>query len=73
MRTLVYPEWLIDGTGATARAGYGLAFAEDGRIEAVAPASDLVAAALKCACTDIAHIWLIIDDEDALRGTWASK
>jgi imidazolonepropionase-like amidohydrolase len=45
MRTLIYPEWLIDGTGATARAGYGLAFAEDGRIEAVAPASDLVAAA----------------------------
>src|SRR6185312_15416454 len=45
MRTLIYPEWLIDGTGATARAGYGLALAEDGRIEAVAPASDLVAAA----------------------------
>jgi imidazolonepropionase-like amidohydrolase len=45
MRTLIYPQWLIDGTGAAARGGHVLAFSEDGRIEAVAPASDLAAAA----------------------------
>ena len=43
MRTLIYPEWLIDGTGGAARAGHALAFANDGRIEAVAPAGDLTA------------------------------
>jgi imidazolonepropionase-like amidohydrolase len=43
MRTLIYPEWLIDGTGTTARRGYALAFSDGGRIEAVAPAAELVA------------------------------
>ncbi|MBV9602285.1 MAG: amidohydrolase family protein [Chloroflexi bacterium] len=45
MRTLIYPEWLIDGTGADALGGYALAFGESGRIEAVAPASQLAEAA----------------------------
>jgi hypothetical protein len=35
--------------------------------------SDLVAAALQSACTDIAHIRLIIDDEDSRSGAWASE
>jgi imidazolonepropionase-like amidohydrolase len=43
MRTLIYPEWLIDGTGGAARQAHALAFA-DGRIEAVGPASEIVAA-----------------------------
>src|ERR1051326_9511026 len=42
MRTLIFPEWLIDGSGAPALDGYALAFAEDGRIETVAPAGQLV-------------------------------
>ena len=42
MRTLIYPEWLIDGSGAPAYEGYALAFAEDGRIETVASAGELV-------------------------------
>src|SRR6266852_3283614 len=41
MRTLIYPEWLIDGTGAPAREGYALAFSDDGLIEAVGPANEL--------------------------------
>src|SRR5262252_594555 len=45
MRTLIYPEWLIDGTGTAARQGQVLAFSEAGRIATVAPASDLAAAA----------------------------
>jgi len=40
MRTLIYPEWLVDGTGAPARANHALAFGADGRIEAVAPTSE---------------------------------
>ena len=35
--------------------------------------SDLIAAALECTGTDIAHIRLIVDDEDPLSGAWASK
>src|SRR5579864_253232 len=42
MRTLLYPEWLIDGTGAAARPMYAVALA-DGRIEAVGPANEIVA------------------------------
>ena len=45
MRTLIYPEWLIDGTGGAARAHYALAFSGEGRIEVVAPAGDLIATA----------------------------
>src|SRR5438132_9350681 len=41
MRTLIYPEWLIDGTGAAPREGYALSVADDGRIEAVRSASEL--------------------------------
>ena len=40
MRTIIYPEWLLDGTGAPARVGQALAFAE-GRIEAVGAAEDM--------------------------------
>jgi hypothetical protein len=40
MRTIIYPEWLLDGTGGPARVGQALAFAE-GRIEAVGPAEDM--------------------------------
>jgi|SRR5579859_2468142 len=43
VRKLIYPEWLIDGSGAPAREGYALAFAENGPIEAVGPSSELVA------------------------------
>lgn len=43
MRTLIYPEWLIDGTGAPPRPGEAVAFSQDGRIEAVAPAAELQA------------------------------
>ena len=42
MRTLIYPDWLIDGSGAPAHEGYALAFAEDGRIDSVASAGELV-------------------------------
>jgi imidazolonepropionase-like amidohydrolase len=42
MRTLIYPEWLIDGTGVPASQGRALAFADDGRIEAVGRAGDLL-------------------------------
>src|SRR5438270_5563932 len=42
-RTLIYPEWLIDGTGSPARPRHARALNEvDGRIEAVAAAADLV-------------------------------
>lgn len=41
MRTLIFPEWLVDGTGAPAREGHALAI--DGeRIAAVAPAGELM-------------------------------
>lgn len=42
MRTLMYPEWLIDGSGAEAREGHALAFSENGRIETVGPANEVV-------------------------------
>src|ERR1700694_5813440 len=42
MRTLIYPEWLIDGTGADAREGQALVFGSDGRIEAVGRAVEIV-------------------------------
>jgi imidazolonepropionase-like amidohydrolase len=42
-RTVIYPEWLIDGSGAPAREGQMLAFGEDGRIEAVGPAREFQA------------------------------
>jgi imidazolonepropionase-like amidohydrolase len=42
MRTLIYPEWLIDGTGSAATETYALAVT-DGRIEAVGPSSEIVA------------------------------
>jgi imidazolonepropionase-like amidohydrolase len=42
MRTLIYPEWLVDGTGSAAREGFALAFAEDGRIQAVGPPSEIM-------------------------------
>ena len=41
MRTVIYPHWLIDGTGAPALEGHALAFRTDGRIEAVDRASEL--------------------------------
>ena len=41
MRTLIYPEWLIDGTGAAALEGQALLFGSDGRIEAVGRASEI--------------------------------
>jgi len=40
-RTLIFPEWLIDGTGADAQVGQALVFGSDGRIEAVGPAAEL--------------------------------
>ncbi len=42
MRTLIYPEWLIDGTGTAARQSFALAVTDD-RIEAVGPATEIVA------------------------------
>jgi imidazolonepropionase-like amidohydrolase len=42
MRTLIYPKWLIDGTGSAAKQAYALAFSGNG-IEAVGPASEIVA------------------------------
>src|ERR1700694_5049542 len=41
MRTLIYPEWLIDGTGAAALEGHALLVGSDGRIEAVGRAGEL--------------------------------
>jgi imidazolonepropionase-like amidohydrolase len=41
MATFIYPEWLIDGTGAAARSDCGLAFTDDGRIETVSPTNEL--------------------------------
>jgi imidazolonepropionase-like amidohydrolase len=41
MRTLIYPEWLIDGTGADAQAGQVLVCGSDGRIEAVGRAGEM--------------------------------
>jgi imidazolonepropionase-like amidohydrolase len=43
MRTLIYPEWLIDGTGAPAREGHVLVFTTAGRIEFVGPAGEVSA------------------------------
>src|SRR5579884_4317455 len=40
MSTLVFPEWLIDGTGAPPRQGAALRFDDAGRIDAVSAASD---------------------------------
>ena len=40
-RTLIYPEWLIDGTGAAALPGQALVVGADGRIEAVGRAAEL--------------------------------
>jgi imidazolonepropionase-like amidohydrolase len=42
MRTLIYPEWLIDGTGNAARQENALVFTDHG-IEAVGPATEIVA------------------------------
>src|SRR5579864_8907249 len=42
MRTLIYPEWLIDGTGGAAIQGYALAVTDD-HIEAMGPGSEIVA------------------------------
>ena len=42
MRTLIYPEWLIDGTGGAARQACALAFSND-LIEALGPSSEIVA------------------------------
>src|SRR6266566_94929 len=42
VRTLIYPEWLVDGNGRPARQGQALAFSEQGgRIEAVGAAAEL--------------------------------
>jgi imidazolonepropionase-like amidohydrolase len=41
LRTLIFPEWLIDGTGAPAREGHALAIDGD-HIAAVAPAAELL-------------------------------
>ena len=41
MRTLIYPEWLIDGTGTAAMQGYALAVTDE-HIEAVGPSSEIV-------------------------------
>src|SRR5205085_550724 len=43
VRTVIYPEWLLDGTGAPARRGQALAFVDD-RIEAVGSAEEVRAA-----------------------------
>jgi imidazolonepropionase-like amidohydrolase len=42
MRTLIYPEGLIDGSGSAAKQAYALAFSGNS-IEAVGPASEIVA------------------------------
>ena len=44
MRTVIVPEWLIDGTGAPPRTDYALAFDDSGRITAVGPAQEITAA-----------------------------
>jgi imidazolonepropionase-like amidohydrolase len=41
VRTLIFPEWLIDGTGAGAQTGQALIVGGDGRIEAVGRLADL--------------------------------
>jgi imidazolonepropionase-like amidohydrolase len=41
MQTLIYPEWLIDGSGANAQQGQVLVIGESGRIEAVTSAGSL--------------------------------
>ena len=41
MRTLIAPEWLVDGTGAPPRQGEVLAIGEDGHIDAVGPAGEI--------------------------------
>jgi len=41
MRTLIYPEWLVDGTGGPLHGGTGLAFGADGRIEMIGPENQL--------------------------------
>lgn len=43
MRTLIYPEWLIDGTGAPVREGFALGIS-DGQIDFVGPARELTPA-----------------------------
>jgi len=40
-RTLLYPEWLIDGTGADAVQGQALVCGDDGRIEALGRAAEI--------------------------------
>jgi imidazolonepropionase-like amidohydrolase len=40
-RTLIYPEWLIDGTGADAGQGQALVVSTDGRIEGVGRAAEI--------------------------------
>src|SRR5579859_7073677 len=40
-RTLLYPEWLIDGAGADAVQGQALVCGDDGRIEAMGRAADI--------------------------------
>ncbi|MBV9545408.1 MAG: amidohydrolase family protein, partial [Chloroflexi bacterium] len=42
MSTILYPEWLIDGTGAPAREGAALQFGDDGRIQSISAAADVV-------------------------------
>jgi imidazolonepropionase-like amidohydrolase len=42
MRTVLYPEWLLDGTGAPARGGCAVSIV-DGLIESVAPAAERIA------------------------------
>lgn len=41
VRTLIYPEWLIDGTGAEAQGGQALVCGSDGRIESIGRASEI--------------------------------
>jgi imidazolonepropionase-like amidohydrolase len=41
MRTVIFPEWLIDGSGNAARQAYALTFS-DQHIEAVGPASEII-------------------------------
>src|ERR1700737_4439153 len=42
MRTLIYPEWLVDGTGAPVRGGTAVALGSDGRIEMIVPENELM-------------------------------
>src|ERR1043166_3301374 len=41
MRTVIFPEWFIDGTGGQARQAYALAFSNH-HIEAVGPANEIM-------------------------------